>query len=60
MVLLGGHASACISYFSLTLSPVFLASCELFAAYSPLSVLDEVNMRSRHKDGEKAGKGRGT
>lgn len=59
VVFLGGYASACTSYFSFTLSPCFLASCELFAAYSPLSVLDAVNRRSRHEDGEKAGKGRG-
>lgn len=36
-----------------------LASCELFAAYSPLSVLDAADRRSRHEVGEKAGKERG-
>lgn len=41
------------------LHPGFLASCELFAAYSPLSVLDAVYTRSRREDGDKAGKERG-
>ena len=40
-------------------SPCFLASCKLFAAYSPLPVLDAVNRGSRDEDAEKAGKERG-
>ena len=39
------------------LSPCFFASSELFAAYSPLSVLGIVNRRSRKKKKKAGGTG---